>query len=412
MAEKKPAASEWRNHWPLVAVATAGMSLAALSTSSTQLMFQPMEAEFGWSRAQISSGPSLIAFVILLCATMGGVLIDRLGPRRVGILASVLLCGTIAAMSQIGAHMWQWWALWLLIGLGSSVMPAVWLQPVTHGFAKGRGLALAIVLSGSGISSTLLPLIGSWLVETQGWRGAYLGLAALWAIIVLPLVILFLRSPGSAPGQVKTSDPAPAPQQLAGYAFKQGLRTATFWKLFAAHLLATGASVAMVLNLVPVLISTGLTLAGAAGVASTIGMATIAGRVMGGWAIDRFAAAPIAAACCAIMSVLPITLLAMPGSIPAAVAAVVVIGLSGGALSPGLAWLTGRHLGTRNFGTFYSTINTGSALAVGLAPLAANFVYDLTKSYTPVLWAVIPGFLLAGLCYVVLGPAPVFAEDG
>jgi predicted MFS family arabinose efflux permease len=268
-----------------------------------------------------------------------------------------------------------------------------------------------VVLSGSGISSFVVPSLANMLVEEHGWRLAYLHLAGIWAVIVLPLAVLFLRpasSPQPAPSAAAAS---PSAGELPGLTVRQAFASAVFYKLLLATFASTFAGVAVVLNLVPVLRSTGLTVTAAAGVAGSIGIATIVGRIGGGGLIDRYSAGRIAAAVTATSLVLPASLLLLPGSIPASIAAVSLYGMMGGALTPSIAYLASRHLGQRSFGTLYATINVVLSIGVGLGPLLANFIYDRVQSYEPVLWGTIPLFALGALLFATLGPYPDFTEQ-
>lgn len=107
---------------------------------------------------------------------------------------------------------------------------------------------------------------------------------------------------------------------------------------------------------------------------------------------------------------LPAALLLAPGSVPAAVAGVAIYGLAGGAKIPAIAYLTGRHLGQRAFGTLYGSISASIALSVAVGPLAANIIYDATKSYELVMWAVVPALAIAAVLYMTLGRYPDFSE--
>jgi len=404
------AAGEWRTNWTLVAAAAAGISLSAVSTSSLGVMMEPLEREFGWSRAEISLGTSLVSFIGMALATFTGLAIDRLGARIIGILAATLMCAGIGLMSSVGGQLWQWWALWALVGISASAMPTVWVASVSSHFTVGRGLAVAIALSGTGISTSLVPIVAQQMVDSYGWRAAYLGLAAIWAIVVLPLVLLFFRNArrnvASAKGQ-----PAQPAADLPGLTARQGFASAKFYKLALAAFLSMSAGVAIILNLVPVLRSTGLTPTTAASVAGIIGIATITGRIIGGWLMDRISAGVIAALSSAGAAILPLVLLLLPGSVPAAAAGVAIYGLMGGAKVPAVVYLASRHFGQRAFGVLYGAINTTIALGVGLGPLVANMVYDATHSYTPVMWAAVPFVLLAALLYLSLGRYPEFDKQ-
>lgn len=405
--EPQSARQEWKRNWTVVLAASAGMSLAALSTSSFGVMVVPIEQDLGWTRAEISTGPTLITAVVFALSTLLGGIIDRIGPRKIGVAAVSIICGALAMMSQMGASLWAWWAIWAAVGLGSAVMPTVWLKPVSTNFLHGRGLAIAVVLCGTGLSSFIVPSVANRLVEAYGWRLAYLALAAIWCAFVLPLVLLFLRNGAqAAPLAPSETDDVPA-APLTGLTPRQGFASLKFYRLLLAVWCSTFLSTALVLNLVPVLRSTGLAGATAASIAGLTGF-SIVGRFASGWLLDRFSASWIAALASLVMILLPGMLLIFPGSVPAAMAAVFAFGLMGGALLPSIAYLTSRHMGARSFGTFYGTINAVNSIGVGLGPLLANYLYDRTGSYSPAMWAAIPMFAIGAALFLSLGRYPVF----
>jgi len=412
-AAAPPAAAEWRRYWPLVVAATAGMSLAALWTSAFGLMLEPIEQELGWTRAEISTGPVIVSVMTVLFATLLGVVVDKVGPRIVMLVDVTVLCACIALLSQVSADIWQWWAIWTVIGLCCAILPTLCVMPTTQTFNLGRGLAMAIVLSGSGISSFLVPNLGNWLIENYGWRDAFVYLALIWFVVVFTLMALFLRVPKRtpAPKQEKERDQQQvAAGELPGLTAKQGFTSPTFYKLLLATIIANFVSIAIILNLIPILRSTGLEPATAAWVMSLIGIFTIVGRLIGGAVIDRVDARFIAAGTSFLVFTLPAMLLAFPGNVATSVVGVIVTGMMGGAMTPCIAYLTSKHLGPRAYATFYATIMAAMSLGVGLGPYAANMVFDATQSYNLVLWAALPMFTIGALLYLSLGPYPDFTE--
>lgn len=402
------ALAEWRKHWPLVAATMMGMSLAALLSSVFGVMLAPLEEEFGWSRAEISSGPAVVSVMGLFLATPAGYLIDRLGARACGILVVGLSCVSIVAMSMIGDSLWHWWAAWAIFGICGSFTSTVWLAPVSTIFHAGRGLAIAITISGTGISMALAPGIAEYFVQNHGWRSGFLALAAIWLVMTMPLVLAFVprRTPPA-----DAMDEAGAPDiQGVGLTPREGFASPTLYILFFASLVSAMTGVALILNLVPVLTFTGLTRIDAVAIAGSMGLASIIGRVVGGFLMDRFDVRKLAVGACVISLGLPLALLAMPGVFWAAMLGVIAYGLTGGMKMNAIVYLTSTHLGARSFGLFYGVISITTTLAQGIGPLVANHIYDQTHSYVPVIWATVPGFALAGVLFAALRPAPDFAR--
>jgi len=404
------AMAEWSRNWTLVLAATAGMSLAALATAVFGVMLVPIEQETGWSRTEISLGPSLISFMVICFATLGGFMIDKFGPRQIAIVAVAVLCGITALLSQIGEHIWQWWAAWAVIGLCSAVMPTVWVAPVTNTFNAGRGLAMAVVLCGSGITSLIAPNLANSLVEAYDWRTAYLYLGAIWFVVVFTPVVLFLRMPKKAAPPPREGQESTSPEQLPGLTAREGFRSLKFYRLLFAAVIANFAGIAMMLNLVPILLETGLSPAAAAGAFSTLGIATIVGRLIGGGLMDRFPAGLIATTASLLMATLPVMILIFPGALMASIIGIFVYGMMGGAIMPSISYLASRHFGQRAFGTLFATIMAAQSIGIGLGPVVANAIFDEVQSYNPVLWGALPLFAIGAFLFATLGPYPVFAQ--
>jgi MFS family permease len=387
-----------------------GYSLSSIPAGSTGVMMGPIERDFGWTRTEIYSGTALISFIGVALATFMGAAIDRLGPRRIAIAAAVLMCGSIAMLSTVEKSIWHWWIGWSFVGIAAATMPTVWLAPVAGRFSASRGLAVAIVLSGSGVATFLVPIISNVLVEHHGWRGAYVGLGAIWAVISIPLILAAFKGPRRSGGTRPSTPSAEERAGLPGLTVRQGFSSPNYYKLLFAAFGSIFGGVAIIMNLVPMLVSTGLSQGTAAPIAGLVGIATITGRVFGGWLMDRMSAKVIAAISTFVASVLPVTLLVAPGSAAAATFGVLAYGLVGGAKVGALAYLASRHLGQRAFGTLYGAITAVVALAVGISPLAANYIYDITRSYEIVLWAAVPVLTIAALLYLSLGPYPEFGD--
>ncbi len=404
------AGAEWRRHWPLIAATTMGMSLASMLTSSFGVMLGPIEEEFGWTRAQISTGPMIVSIMGILFATFAGYAIDRLGARKVGIVVVLIMCAASALLGTLTNSLWHWWAIWAFFGIAATATSTVWLTPPSTVFTAGRGMAIAVTISGTGISSMLVPGICEYFVQNYGWRTGFVALGAIWLVVTLPLVLAFVPKLAGAPlPSAKTQEPESSP--LTGLTPSQGFRKPAFYILFMASFMSAFTGVAIILNLVPVLIFTGLERLDAVWVASSMGAASIIGRIVGGLLMDRFDVRKMAIIAAVISVLFPISLLALPGVIWAAAAGVIGYGLTGGMKMNAIVYLTSTHLGARSFGTFYGTISITTSVAMGVAPLIANAIYDVTKSYEPVLWAAIPGFLIAAALFYALGPAPVFGEE-
>ncbi len=400
------AATEWRLHWKVVLAAFCGMAVASIISYSSGLFIAPLEQEFGWSRAQIMSGHSIAATLAAICSPFMGILIDRKGPRRIGIAAIIVLCVSIATLGQTGPNIWQWRALWLPLTLGIIlVQPFVWAVAVTSLFSAGRGLALAVTLCGSSFASIIVPKMTEMMIANWGWRMAWVGLAGFWLFLTLPVVWLYFRGAVDQERMVKNSPSVTSTAPRASL-WKSGILTWRFPVLLVAGVSIALVVVTLVVSVVPVLSASGISRGDATWIAGLVGLTAIIGRLSIGALLDRMDGRIIAAICVSLPMLAILLLIQLPGSLAAAAAAVLILGFSLGAELDIVAYLTSRYFGRENFGFLFGTIGGMLGFVSGNGPVALNRVYDVTGSYTPALWAAIPICLLSATLFLCLGRYP------
>lgn len=402
--------NEFRQHGLILLPAMAGIMFCSIHGYSLGVMIGPLEQEFGWARAQISTGPLIVSLIALLVAPLVGMAVDRFGSRKIGLVGPILFAGAVALLSTATSDIRMWWALWLLLGVSSMfVIPTVWTAAINASFERNRGLALAIALCGTGIAAALYPTLTNVLVERFGWRGAYVGLAAISLAVVLPLVFLFFHGPGERKRNAAVTQTEPP--KLRGLALSEGLKSPRFIKLAAAATVFSVAICALTANAVPVLLGEDLDRTTAAATAGLIGIGSIIGRLGGGVLLDRFNAATVAA-CSVLTPIITVVILLFTQQSPfASGVAFFVLGLSVGTELDACAYLAARHFGMRSFGALFGAVNGLLLFGAGVAPLLANHVYDVTRSYDIVLWAIIPSCILTALLFLALGPYPSFEDD-
>ena len=401
--------SELRQNWPLLPACMVGIMLCSLHGYTIGVMIPALEAEFGWPRAQISGGMMIVAMIALFGAPLAGIAVDRFGSRRIALSGILVFCAALALLSTATSDVRSWWALWVLLAVGNMmILPTVWAKAINGRFDKNRGIALALALCGTGVASAFAPSLTQWLVADYGWRTAYVALALLGAGITFPIAWFLFHPPGSRPD---IAEAANAPPVLTGYTVGEGLRRPTFYKLAFAIWLFSVTICALTTNAYPVLLAQGLMPQVAAATAGLMGIGSICGRLLGGYLLDRFAAGKVAAASVCFPCLTVALLLAFPGSALAAGIACLILGLAIGTEVDCCAYLAGRHLGLKSFGTLFGTMNGLMLFGTGIAPVLANHIYDVTKSYDIVLWAQIPACLVTAALFLMLGKYPDFASN-
>lgn len=407
---KQGAGAEWKAHWPVVMAAFSGMGLSTIATYTISLFIQPLQAEFGWSRAQIMSGQIITATVGIFASPFIGAAIDRFGPRRFGIAAGIVVPLCFGLLGTTNDNIWVWRALWALFALSTILLqPAIWTSAVTSFFDTGRGFALACVLCGSGFASIAMPPYTYEMIAMFGWRSAFWMISLFWFVLVFPLTLFFFtsaRDRGRTLASAEGTGAAHIPVHDFWFVFRTVMLSRKFLQIAFAGLLIASVVVSIVISLVPIMTANGISRAEAAGIAGMLGFAAIGGRLTIGYLLDRVEARYLAAVMLC-MPVIAITLFVqMPHSVPAAIAAVLIIGLALGAELDLMAYITSRYFDLAYFGILFGTIGGFVTLAGGMGPVLLNMVFDATGSYVPAMLAAIPISLLAALLFLLLGPYP------
>ena len=272
----------------LLAAAALGLTVGMLPGLFYSMgVFMPAwEAEFGWSRGDMSLALTLVTVVVFLFGTLAGRLGDRFGVAIVGPL-SLLAYGSILALLPLVIsdvrHLWIGYILLAIAGVPSSAI--IMIRPITAAFDARRGIAMGIALTGAGIAGFWIPQFVGSLIEARGWRTAMIALGAL-PCIAAPFVWLGFRSARKAANSQKAAE--------EGIEFRAALRMRQFWLL---SLMAIGMSLGvggLLVHFVPLLTDLGAAKVRAAEIASLLGLASVCGRIGVGLLLDRFPATLVA----------------------------------------------------------------------------------------------------------------------
>lgn len=404
MGTTKTAAAEWRSFGFLPFAAALGYATSVLHVYSLGPFIGALQQDFGWSRAQISAGLTVAALISAAGCIPVGMLVDRIGPRRVGLIGVLAMCGAFALASTATGETANWLALWGVIAVGTFFVQAtVWTSAVASRFEISRGFAFAITLSGASIAGTLFPILATWLIGSYGWRTAYVAMGGMWATLVFPLLFLFFR--GAKDQGRKEARPEVA-SVLTGITLAEGLRSPTLYKLLMAAGLFAFTAIGVVVHFVPILTDAGATPLSAAGIASLVGIFSIIGRLGTGVLLDKFAGHVVGA----IAFLIPIpacVLLLIDGANPVSQGvAAAIFGLTVGSEVDVIAYLAAKHFGLKNFGALYGVLQMALAFGTAFGPLAAGAVFDRNGSYAPFLMLTTVLMAASAIALFTLGPAP------
>jgi len=168
-----------------------------------------VQAEFAATRGAVSLASTTMFMGFGLGAVITGRITDRFGIIA-AMATSIALLGISLALAGLTVTLWQFIAVYFLIGLGTSATFAPLMAEVSHWFERYRGLAVAIVASGNYVAGTIWPPLVNWGVQTIGWRSTHIALGAFCAVS-MALILLTLRA-RMGDEKIRDHSKAPPPQ--------------------------------------------------------------------------------------------------------------------------------------------------------------------------------------------------------
>lgn len=404
--------------WWNVAASFVGLSLsyAMFTVFAFGTFVTPLEAEFGWNRAEISVALTVTNITIVFCSPLVGWLVDRVGVRRV-LIPSVILMGiAVASMNLMQGNIWHFYLMYLLIPLlGAGTLPLSYSRVIVAWFARRRGIALGISLAGFGVGATLVPPVGQWLIDHYGWREAYLAFGAVIILINLPLTAYLLRESPQAMGLTVDGNarrPADLPAVTAdvGLSNAEALKTRSYWLILLSFLLVGFGITSILAHLVPMLIGRGIAPTTASLYMASLGAGLIVGRILAGYLMDRFFA-PYVTAMFLLAMCFGIAVLALDIRGPMILLAAVSIGLALGSEISEIAYIVSRYFGSLAFGQIYGIMFAAFQLGSAFGAPAMGLYYDRFGNYVGALWGLTGVVFLGAVLISRLGPYPRLIGD-
>jgi MFS family permease len=409
---KALARQEWRKYWPLVLAAAFAFSFTSVMTASMGLFIEPWTEEFGWSRTLLSSGMSITSFSTFFLSPLGGVLIDRIGTRRLALPGLALLILTMASLSLLDGSVWMWFAIWTVYAIAAlATKSTVWTAGVASTFDAGRGLALGLTLSGSAFAQALTPPLTNFLIDEFGWRMALVWLAGGWGGLALLLCVFLLYDWYDASRKARAEAPQAGAKPSSGkgllsdapgLSISEAWRSVALWRIAISTFVIMIVTIALVVHQIPILVEIGVDRTTAAYYAGMAGLAGVAGKLVTGWLLDRYAARWVGGLTLAATALTFILLLVPNRSTAMIFTAMFINGYAAGTKLQIAGYLTSAYGGMKNFGAIFGTMASLIAAGSGLGPLLAGFIYDTYGNYDVYLWIGIIGtfisaFLIFGL---------------
>ena len=376
--------------WRIIAAAFLIQAVALGCTFSAYGLFlEPIEAEFGASRAQTLLGLSVLNLVVTSLGPGVGWAIDR-GPLRPLMIAGTLLLASGFALLARATGLWQLTlALGLCVGSGVALVgPLPCTTLIANWFVRRRGTALGIAATGITAAGVFIPPLTAALIEGLGWRITLLTYGALCVAVLLPVIAaLVIKRPedvGQQPdGDARAFSPLGA-EAAPGVSLRLFLREPNFWLIGLVFGLAFSGTTAFLSNAVPLARSLGADPQSASYILSCVAACSLLGKLVFGALIDRVDRRVALWLSLALQIAAWLVFLSGP-DYALLLAASTLWGLSMGGLWPMYGALVGVVFGRAAFGRAMGLLGFVMLPISGGIPPLAGHIYDLTGSYTAML---------------------------
>lgn len=381
--------------WWLVGIASLMLTLMSLTVfQGLGTILVALERQFGWSRTALSGAFSLARVEGAILGPIEGVLVDKIGTRRMVLTGYILMGLGFILLGQVD-RLWEFYGAFIIITLGSGL--GGWLAiiaMVNNWFDRRRSFAMASAMSGIHLGGLLVPLL-AFGIETLEFRGASLVIGLFLLAIVGPATKLIrnhpedmnLRPDGDSSDHTDpdektvTSKNQEIQEDEPDFTALEALKTPAFWILTITQVSSSVAIVTLALHLVPRLTDMGMTLSGASTVVLAYTLIALPSQFVSGYFADRLPK-PLMISIFLTFQGIGIMVIAFANTVPLAFLFAVLYGIGFGGRSPLNTAIRGEYFGRKAFATIMGISQFPMNIGMIGAPLFAGYMFDTTASYT------------------------------
>jgi len=395
--------------WFIVAACFIATFTCGEAVWSFGVFFKPMEKEFGWSRALISSGYTGFVLGYAISAMVAGRLADRYSPRPILFLSACLaglgvsMCSLVQSINQLRFFL-------LIGGLGAGGTFSVPTSLVQRWFYKKphAGLALGVVLAGIGVGAIVFTPLVNYFILISGWRNAYLVVGIVFFFTISLSSLIVKDSPAKTIIILEGAESMPNPVRNRGLTTAQILLNPSFIGITLIACSVSFAFTTVSVHLVPYAIDIGVTPTISALALGLLGGFSVPGRIISGFIADRVRWQKIM-----ITSLFGLALLILLLSILKAAWMlyffVLFYGIFHGSRISAHVGILGEFFGMSSLGEIIG-ISMAVAMFFGaFAPYLAGFIFDSTGSYY-IAFMIVMMLLLGGGIIATVIRKPVQTE--
>lgn len=366
-----------RYRWVIVAAGGLLGCVAIGGMFSLPVLLQPIARDTGWSVTGISSAMTIGFLAMAFASMMWGTLSDRVGPRPVVLTGSIVIAASLALASRATSLIEFQLLFGLLVGAATAAIFAPMMACVTGWFDNHRSLAVSLVSAGMGMAPlTMSPLV-AWLVSIHDWRTSMQIVAAIVAVIMIPVSLLVRRAPSLAAANAPAAEAGATQPEMS---LAQALRSPQFVILLATNFFCCATHSGPIIHTVSYAISCGIPLIAAVSIYSVEGLAGLFGRIGFGLLGDRFGAKRVLVLGLLVQAFGALAYVFVR-DLAAFYAVAALFGFIYAGVMPLYAVLARENFPLKMMGTVIGGTAMAGSLGMATGPIAGGLIYDSFASY-------------------------------
>lgn len=391
--------------WVMLSCCLLNIGILGVISYSSGIFFQPVVQELGIKTSEMGFHVTIRSLAMAAAMPVVGRILPRKSIGKILALAAAVCCGSFAMMSQFTA-IWQWYIAAAIMGVSCGFLffvPTPLL--INNWFYKKSGLVLGIALTASGLSGSIWTPLGNYFIETCGWRAAYIIMACISAVLVIPAILVLVRfqpmDMGLLPYGITQEEWNVRPKTVVPEEKKKkralssiladcsGSKKQFFFVLITCCTLSYCASYLQYLPSFAV--SIGLDSGAGAQIASVAMIGSVIWKLSLGWMNDRWGAKRSTLLGLVTVIVSFSCILLLPGDPVFLSVGVFLYGAAPAIMAVSPSVVTKSVFDPSYFGEIYSYITIGTSLVTAAAASVIGAIYDFSGSYNL-------GFLLGIVC--------------
>ncbi len=391
-----------RYAWVVVAVLAVTLTIASGARFLFGVVLKPISEEFGWNRAQLTGAVMLAMIVLSICQPLVGILIDRIGAKKI-LVGGIALLGISLIPFSFVTSLWQIYLLYgLLMSFGlAAASPVLATSIVGRWFTTKRGLAMSVATSGSAFGQLLIVPIATWIMLTTSWQTTYRVLAVALLVVAVPLSAIFLRD---APRAAAAGEVPPAED---GLTLREAIAHPAFWILAFGFVVCGWTMAFPNTHFLAYADDMGMSVLHAANTISATAIFSVLGSVLLGLAADRFQRTSVLALTYALRGLAFLLLLLLPAGTLLYVYGL-VLGISWTATTPLTAAIAADRYGPKHLGFIFGSLFTFMNLGFGFGSFLGGVIFEASGGYQT---ALIVNVVLGVAAAIAAALVPLFGHE-